>query len=67
MIIVVKLMITKTLFKMEDSLTPTLRSNVNNMTIVKAKKSGYSDKNGTSIGKYSLKVSPIALLAKLSI
>ena len=42
---------TKALFKMEDSLTPILRSNVNSITTVKAQKSGYSDKNGASIGK----------------
>lgn len=48
--IVVKFTTVNTLFKIDDSLTPTHNRAISSITIPKAKKSGYSDKKGTSIG-----------------
>lgn len=49
-VIVTKFITVNTLFKIDDSLTPMHNSSTSNMTIPKAKKSGYSDKKEISIG-----------------
>ena len=56
---VIKLIVVKTLFNIDDSFTPILRNRVSTMIMAKAKKSGYCDKKDTFIGIADCKAPPI--------
>lgn len=67
MVIVIKFTTVNTLFKMDDSFTPTHSSSISNMTIAKAKKSGYSDRKEMSMGMKERRALPMTFPINASI
>jgi len=66
-IIVIKLITVNILFNIDDSFTPMDNNITSSMTIVKAKKSGYSDKKEISIGIIERIALPMAFPISASI
>ena len=64
--IVKRFIVVNILLSIVDSLTPTDNNNVNSKTIANAKKSGYSDKNETLIGKAAFNAVSIVRFVKTS-